>query len=211
MKWIWRSYRKSNMHYYLEREREGEIENLGRAKVKKLKQREGIRTVYGKHTTLYLRFERMKRRRGKHTTCIVDVELLFFFFFFFGALQLWLSFRLLGMVSAYVSLVCVAGELKLKCVFIFYYFFLVDQWEFDTLICLYHAILANNVFGYFSCYSGKVQMKIGTEFGCYIYIWTVGCPCMEFANISCPSWGWSGSQIHNNGGVCVCVCEIWPK
>lgn len=97
---------------------------MGRAKVKKLKQREGIRTVYGKHTTLYLRFERMKRRRGKHTTCIIDVELLLFFSFFFGALQLWLSFRLLGMVSAYVSLVCVAGELKLKCVFIFYYFFL---------------------------------------------------------------------------------------
>lgn len=143
---------------------------MGRAKVKKLKQREGIRTVYGKHTTLYLRFERMKRRRGKHTTCIIDVELLLFFSFFFGALQLWLSFRLLGMVSAYVSLVCVAGELKLKCVFIFYYFFLVDQWEFDTLICLYHAILANNVFGYFSCYLGKSKWKLGPSLGAtFIY------------------------------------------
>ena len=42
--------------------------------MKKPKRIEWNRRVYGKHTTLYLRFERMKRRRGKHTTCI---ELVF--------------------------------------------------------------------------------------------------------------------------------------
>lgn len=191
------------------REREREIENLGRAKVKKLKQREGIRTVYGKHTTLYLRFERMKRRRGKHTTCIIDVELLLFFSFFFWSSPTLIVFSVVGNGQRlrFLSVCSRWAEIKMRVHFLL--FFLVVQWEFDTLICLYHAILANNVFGYFSCYSGKVQMKIGTEFGCYIYIWTVGCPCMEFANISCPSWGWSGSQIHNNGGgVRVCVWDM---
>lgn len=135
--------------------------------------------MYGKHTTLYLRFERMKRRRGKHTTCIIDVELLFFFSFFlelsnfdclFGGWE-WsaLTFSF-AFVYTCVFIVCVAGELKLKCVFIFYYFFLVDQWEFDTLICLYHAILANNVFGYFSCYLGKSKWKLGPSLGAtFIY------------------------------------------
>jgi len=30
-----------------------------------------------------------------------------------------------------------------------FFFFLADQWEFDALVCLYHAILADNVFGTF--------------------------------------------------------------